>query len=238
MLIRKKLTINLASQKEASNWLSVLPLKRYNFSLNKSEFKDGLHLRYRWEPPNTPHICPCGQPFTLTHSLHCPKGGYTHLRHKEIRDTFATLLDKVCHDVEIEPKLQSLEGESFHSKTTTTEDDARLDIKANGLWGGRFSRTFFAVKFFNLHAKSCPKILSDAYKYHERVKTLKYQQKILDVEHSSFVPLVFACTRLYKNHPETSRETKRETERIILEHNQLYRNKNKFCNSDECNSLP
>ena len=52
--------------------------------------------------------------FTLSQS------GYTHLRHNEIRDTFATLLDEVCHDVEIEPKLQSLEGESFHNKTITT----------------------------------------------------------------------------------------------------------------------
>ena len=69
--------------------------------------------------------------------------------HNEIRDTFATLLDEVCHDVEIEPKLQSLEGESFHNKTTTTEDDTRIDIKANRLWGGRFSRTFFDVKIFN-----------------------------------------------------------------------------------------
>ena len=47
-------------------------LKKYNFFLNKSEFKDRIHLRYGWEPPNTPHTCPCGQPFTLTHSLHCP----------------------------------------------------------------------------------------------------------------------------------------------------------------------
>ena len=82
--------------------------------------------------------CPGGQPFTLTHSLHCPKGGYTHRRHNETRDTFATLLYEVCHDVEIEPELQSLEGESFHNKTTT-ENEARFDIKANGLWGGRFS---------------------------------------------------------------------------------------------------
>ena len=145
------------------------PPKKYNFALNKSEFKDGLHLRYGWEPLNNPHTCPCGQPFTLTHSLHCPKGGNTHLRHDDIRDTLSTLLDEVCHDVEIETKLQSLEGESFHNKTTTTEDDARLDIKANGLWGGRFSRTFFDVKIFNPHAKSCPKTISDAYKYRERV---------------------------------------------------------------------
>ena len=45
-IIRKKVTINLASQKGASNWLSVLPLQRCNFSLNKSEFKDRLYLRY------------------------------------------------------------------------------------------------------------------------------------------------------------------------------------------------
>ena len=191
MLIREK-TDNKSSVTERSIELAKrAPSKKFNFSLNKLEFKDGLHLRYGWEPPNTQHTRPCGQPFTLTHSLHSPKGGYTHLRHNEIRDSLATLLDEVCHDVEIEPKLQSLEG----NKTTTTEDDARLDIKANGLWGGRFSRTFFDVKIFNNpHAKSYPKTISDAYKYHESVKTLKYQQRILDVEHSSFVPLIFACT--------------------------------------------
>ena len=71
------------------------------------------------------------------------------MRHDEIRDTFADIMKDVCFDIEIEPKLQSLEGESFESKTTTTEDDARLDIKANGLWESRFSRTFFDVKIFN-----------------------------------------------------------------------------------------
>ena len=139
----KKLTGNLLSQKGASNWLSVLPLTTFSFSLNKSENKDRIHLRYGWEPPNIPHTCPCGQPFTLAQSLHCPKGVYPHLRHNEIRDIFATLLREVCHVVEIERKLQSLKGESFQNKTTTTEDEARLDIKANGLCGGRFSRTFF-----------------------------------------------------------------------------------------------
>ena len=36
--------------------------------------------------------------------------------------------------------------------------------------------------------------ISDAYKHHESVKTLKYQQRILEVEHSSFVRLIFGCT--------------------------------------------
>ena len=140
------------------------------------------------------HTCPCGQPFTLTHSQHCLEDGYTHLSHNQNRDIFATLLDELCHDVEIGSKLQSLESESFHNKTTTTEDVARLDIKANGNWGCRFSRIFFEVKVFNPHAKSCPKTISDAYKYHESIRTLKYQQRILDVEHRSFVPLIFAYT--------------------------------------------
>ena len=59
---------------------------------------------------------------------------------------------------------------------------------------GRFSRTFFDVEIFNPHAESCPKTISDSYKYHESVKILKYQQRILDVEHCSFVQLIFACT--------------------------------------------
>ena len=44
---------------------------------------------------------PCGKEFSLTHALHCAKGGYSHLRHNEIRDVFANLMDDVCHDVQI-----------------------------------------------------------------------------------------------------------------------------------------
>ena len=220
----------------------MLPSKRYNCSLNKSEFEDGLHLRYGWEPPNTPHTCPCGQLFTLTQSLHCPKGGYTHLRHNENRDTFATLLDEECHDVEMKPKLQSLEGESFHNKTTTNEDGARLDVTANGLWGGRFSRTFFDVKIFKPHAKSCPKTISDAYKYHEcqnnKIPTKNSGCRLQQLCSTIFCLYRKSSSRLYKNQPETSRETKRETEGTILGHNKLYKNKNKFRSFEECNFQP
>ena len=41
-------------------------------------------------------------------------------------------MNEGCNDVEIEPKLQPLQGESFANNSTTTEYDARLDIKANG----------------------------------------------------------------------------------------------------------
>ena len=153
-----------------------------------------IYLRYGWEPTKTPLTCECGADFNLTHALHCAKGGYTHIRHNEIRDTFANLMNEVCHDVEIEPKLQPLQGESFVNNSTTTEDEARLDIKANGLWGSRFSRAFFDVKIFNPHAKTSRKLHKDAYKYREKLKNSKYQQRILNVEQSSFCPLIFGCT--------------------------------------------
>ena len=102
-------------------------------------------------------------------------------------------MDDVCHDVQIEPKLQSLDGEIFSGNSTTTDDDARLDIKANSLWGSRFNRTFFDVKIFNPHAKSCPKTKKDAHKYHESIKRNKNEERIRETEHSSFSALVFAC---------------------------------------------
>ena len=117
------------------------------------------------------------------------------MRHNEIRDTFATLISKVCFDVEIEPKLQSLQGESFVNNSTTIVEDARVDVKANGLWGSRLSRTFFDVKVFNPHAKTSRRLLKNAYKYHESLKNSKYhQQRVQQVEQSSFCPLIFDCT--------------------------------------------
>ena len=103
-------------------------------------------------------------------------------------------MDEVCYDVQIEPRLKSLDGEIFSSSSTTTDDDVRLDIKANGLWGSRFNRTSFYVNFFNAHAKSCPNTIKDACEYHESIKLNKYEERICEIEHSTFNALVFACS--------------------------------------------
>ena len=187
-------SLDLAMEKGASCWLNALPLKRYHFDLTKGEFRDGIALRYGWDPVKLPSRCACGENFNVAHTLHCPKGGYTHIRHNDIRDSFANLLNEVCDDVEVEPCLQSLQGETFANRTTTIDDDARLDIKANGFFDSRFSRTFFDVKVFNPYAKSCPRSILDSYKYHESIKKLKYEQRIIDVEKATFCPLIFSCT--------------------------------------------
>ena len=69
--------------------------------------------------------------FNVVHALHCPKKGYTHIRHSDIRDSFTNLLNQVCDDVEVEPCLQTLQGETFANRTTTTDDDSISELVAS-----------------------------------------------------------------------------------------------------------
>ena len=68
-------------------------------------------------------------------------------------------MSEVCYDVKIELKLQSLQGETFVNSSLRTDEDDRLDVRANGLWGSRFSRTFFVVKVFNPHEKTSRRLV-------------------------------------------------------------------------------
>ena len=53
---------------------------------------------------------------------------------------------------------------------------------------------FFDVKIFNPFDKSCPKNIEDAYSYHENIKKLKYEPRVINVEKGTFSPLIFSCT--------------------------------------------
>ena len=189
------MSLSLSLEKGASIWLSTLPLKALGFHLNKSAFKDAIHLRYGWDIPDTPSFCQCGQNFTLDHILSCPMGGFPTIRHNEVRDITASLLSEVCSNVTVEPLLQPLTGEQLQMTSASADPNARLDLSANGVWGGRFEKTFFDVRVFNPFAKSNAETsLPETYRRHEREKRRKYEQRINEVEHASFSPLVFAST--------------------------------------------
>ena len=123
---------DLATMKGGLSWLTTLPWKSENFSLNKREFYDAFSLRYRWTPKYLPSICPCGKRFDVNHAMSCMKGGFVHRRH-DVQDLFATLLKDVCHDVEVEPHLETLTGEVL-SSSANSSDEARLDFSACGFW--------------------------------------------------------------------------------------------------------
>ena len=65
------------------------------------------------------------------------------------------------------------------------------NISANGVWGGRLEKTYFDVRVFNPLAPSNK--ISACFKKHEREKKRAYE-RVREVEHSSFTPLVMAAT--------------------------------------------
>ena len=142
-----------------------------------------------------PACCDCGTPFSVEHALSCPMGGFPSIRHNEIRDLTANLLSEVCNDVCIEPHLQPVSSEHLSGSSTINQDGARLDVAANGLWGGRHERIFFDIRVFNPHAPSNRHNNSAAcYRKHENMKKRAYEQRILQIEHSSFAPIVLSAT--------------------------------------------
>ena len=187
--------VDLAKEKGASTWLTVLPLTDHGFALHKSAFHDALALRYGWIPSELPSKCDCGNSFSVEHALSCARGGFPTIRHNEIRDLTANLLTEVCNDVCIEPGLQAVTTEHLTGATANSQDGARLDISANGVWGGRFEKTYFDVRVFNPHAPSNKNMVPSAcYRKHEWEKKRAYEQRVREVEHSSFTPLVLAAT--------------------------------------------
>ena len=179
----------LAKEKGASSWLSVLPLEEHGFYLHKGEFRDALCLRYGWQLSGIPRACKCGTPFTVDHAIICHMGGFPLIRHNEIHDITATLLTEVRHNVATEPSLQPVTGETFTARSANTDDNARLDIRARGFWNNS-QDAFFDVRVFYPNAPSSRS--TDAYKRHEQAKKREYGQRVREIECGVFTPLAFS----------------------------------------------
>ena len=74
--------------------------------------------------------------------------------------------------------------------TANRQDEARLDIRAQGFWGERQQDTFFDIRVFNPHAPSNRHTFPTAcYKKHEKEKRRAYDQRVREIEHGTFTPL-------------------------------------------------
>ena len=172
----------------------MIPLEEFSFTLHKGVFRDAVALRYGWQPSYSPSSCACGSNFSVEHALSCPKGGFPTIRHNEVRDLTASLMSEVCHDVCMEPTLQPITGEVLSNATAILDDGARLDIAANGFWGGRSEKAFFDVGVFNPHAPSNRQPLPTCHRKQENQKKRAYEQRVREVERGSFTPLVLSLT--------------------------------------------
>ena len=91
----------IAQEQESSSWLTVLPIERVGFNLSKSDFWDTVHLRYGLSLKRLPSNCGCSEPYNVHNVMSCKKRGFITLRHNELRDNIAEMLEEVTSDVKV-----------------------------------------------------------------------------------------------------------------------------------------
>ena len=117
------------------------------------------------------------------------RGGF--IIHNDLRDLTANLLSNVCNDVEIEPKLLPVTSENFSNRTANTRTEARLDINQEG--SGLGQQAFFDIRVFDPNAKRyLNSALPQCYAQNEKEKKRQHNERVLQIEHGSFTPLVFS----------------------------------------------
>ena len=211
-----------AREKGAGAWLTVLPVQKLGYVMNKQEFRDSLCLRYGWNIPNTPMYCGCKQKNSIDHALICKTGGFVYMRHDRIRNLEASMLKDICYDIKIEPELLPIGNSSTDSSNKT--DGARSDVSAVGIWSP-MERTFLDVRIVHPNSPSYRgKTLEKIYEMHEREKKTAYNQRIIQVERATFTPLVFStmggmakeCTKYHKRVAELiSNKTGEEYSKVM-----------------------
>ena len=178
----------MAHEKGVSNWLNAYPLKEYGFNLNKQQFWDAISIRYGWPLSNLPTTCACDSKYDFQHGMSFKKGGLVSICHKHV----ANMLREVCNDVEVEAKLILLTGEQLQYRSAIAGDEARLDIRARSFWV-RGQEAFLDIRVFDLNAKRYPiATLPWCHEINEKEKKRNYNNRILQIEHGTFTPLVFS----------------------------------------------
>ena len=146
-------------------------------------------------------ICPicqehvCGKNLTVEHAFTCPTGGMPTLRHNNLRD-----LTNRPHVWSMPKCVQSLNCSHclrkyvLHGQSAKRQDGARVDVRRKGFW--EWSQdAFIDVRVFNPFTSiNCSQSHTATYQHHERENRRSYDQRICEVEHDSFIPLVFAAT--------------------------------------------
>ena len=111
------------------------------------------------------------------------------MRHNNIRDFEANLLHKVYNDVETEPSLQPLNGEHING---LTGDESRPDIRARGVWRNG-QNAYFDIRITNPNSNSqVHQPIENILKRHETEKKRQYNSRVMNIEHGTFTPLIFA----------------------------------------------
>ena len=141
--------MDCAGEKGASSRLSALPIIEHGFTLHKGTFRDVPMFMVRMAPRSFANriggVANSSQWTTCT--LGCPCGGFPSLRHNEIRDVTANLLNEICHNVSTKPELQPLSSD--HSQNSQHQRWGLPGRECSRFLGRPVSMHIFDVQDFN-----------------------------------------------------------------------------------------
>ena len=186
-----KRCLELAAEAGASGWLTATPYQHLGFELNQLEFIDSVSLRYGFEVKDLCRACVCGKTNSADHALSCSTGGYTILRHDNVRDLMAEICTYAgLNAVETEKTLLPCPDDMQFHASANTAPDARMDIVAVGLWR-KMQLAYMDVRIFHANAPSHINTpLDQLYRRNENLKKLSYGKRVREVEGGAFSPLV------------------------------------------------
>ena len=115
-----------------------------------------------------------------------------------LKNFTSALIEKVCHDAKIEPRLEPVPENMILNRTTTRSDDARADIRARSFWRPG-QNSFFDICVTNTESNSYNKrAVLFILRSKENSKKNQYNQRIMSVDHGTFTPLVFSVGGVYE----------------------------------------
>ena len=157
-------------------------------------FQDALHLWYGGTIPNTPSHCVCGHEFSVEHALSCPKGGFPSICHNEVGDITASLLSEVCHNIAVEPYLQPLSGEHMNLLTQKSMLSGYCLLMVFRVVGSKGVILMYGWVLNPFTQSNLQRSLAATYRRHELDKVHKYEQRVREIELSSFTHLIFSSS--------------------------------------------
>lgn len=148
------------------------------------------------------------------------------MRHNALRDTEALMMKEIAKDVQIEPVLLPISEQIQLKAGTNLAPHARLDISARGIWSA-CERTFFDVRVTHPNTQTNRnKTMEQIYSANEHEKKTLYNDRVLQVEKASFVPMVFTttggmgpeCEKVNKRVAEKIAEKRKENYSVVMNH--------------------
>ena len=168
---------------KCSNWLNVVPVKRFHFDLSQREFRDAIAIRYHRPIVDMPGFCDgCDAPTSVDHALNCKKGGLVIKRHNEVRDSLGEIMGKGYNNVVKEPIVR---------EPDISNDTPGLvaDLAIRGLWQPQ-TEALLDVRVVDTDAKSyCHRPVDQVIHSAEKEKKDKYVAAV-EARRGTFTPFV------------------------------------------------